>query len=452
VKGRLLQGDALERLRDLPDESVHCCITSPPYYGLRDYGTASWEGGDSDCDHLMPPAGSKSSGLGNYGNHMTPEVIEKIINVDRRMQYRDVCRRCGAKRIDQQIGLEQTPEEFVERLVGIFAEVKRVLRQDGTLWLNLGDSYARGAGDRKANYGRAAKGLVPPDGKDTRRQKGYAKEKDLLGIPWLVAFALRADGWYLRSEIIWHKPNPMPESVTDRPTNAHEKVFLFAKSARYYYDNEAIREDWTCDRDDMRTKGIRTGLGYLGTTGNLSNSETDAEFGAGARVNGETPTRRNKRNVWTITTKPFPDAHFATFPPDLVQPMVLAGASPQTCEECGAPWEREVEVAYENPGNRTTNGPRSEERKHQEHGTAGYKVRLERRSITTGWAPSCDHGQGGGRSTVLDPFAGSGTTLQVALELGRDAIGIELNPDYVGLAERRLSTVTPPLFPREALA
>lgn len=298
------QGDCLQVLQTLPDESVHCCVTSPPYFGLRDYG------------------------------------------------------------VDGQIGLEPTPQAYVEKLVAVFREVRRVLRDDGTLWLNLGDSYAAGGrgggmegeGGEKQRSNQGA--LLGP-----KRAPQGLKPKDLVGIPWMVAFALRADGWYLRQDIIWHKPNPMPEIVRDRCTKAHEYLFLLAKSERYYFDSEAMKEP---------------GVIPAGTKG----AKGSAERSAVAGVNARPPEYkvydgfRNKRSVWTVQTRPYKGAHFATYPPDLIRPCIMAG---------------------------------------------------------------CPVG-----GTVLDPFGGSGTTGHVALELGRKAVLIELNPKYVELMEQR-TNVTPGL-------
>ena len=249
-------GDCIESMKAMPAQSVHTCVTSPPYFGLRDYG------------------------------------------------------------MDGQIGLEDTPDAFVARLVDVFREVRRVLRDDGTLWLNLGDSYAGSGKGPSGNLGKShdernmthtkASSLVP-DG---------LKPKDLIGIPWRVAFALQADGWYLRQDIIWHKPNPMPESVTDRCTKSHEYVFLLSKGPRYYFDNEAIKEP-----------------AAESSLARLSQATLDQQAGS-ARVPGKTngnmkavgSDMRNKRSVWTVTTKPFKGAHFATFPPDLIEPCILAGA------------------------------------------------------------------------------------------------------------------------------
>jgi DNA modification methylase len=333
---RIIQGDCIEGLRTLPDASVHCCVTSPPYWGLRDYGH------------------------------------------------------------EGQIGLEATPEAYVARMVEVFREVRRVLRDDGTCWVNLGDSYAASG---LMNLG-SQKGLaaarerydgIPRNAANDSRMNGEAgsvsrslppglKPKDLVGIPWRVAFALQADGWWLRQDIIWHKPSCMPESVRDRCTKAHEYVFLLAKSERYYYDAFEIAEKAKNPRgfkyeggwEDMREHvepELRVQAGNCRTE-----NGTVPHFASG---HGEF---RNRRSVWTITTKPYSGAHFAVMPPDLVEPCIKAG-----CPEGG---------------------------------------------------------------TVLDPFAGSGTTLAVAAELGRSGIGCELNPEYIQLAEQRIakSKAKMPLF------
>lgn len=244
-------GDCLETLRRMPDGIVNTCVTSPPYFGLRDYGHAG------------------------------------------------------------QIGLEETPEQFIAKLVEVFREVRRVLRDDGTCWVNIGDSYAR----------NPAKGGSGPGGKNIAYSDSYSgaggagipsglKEKDLIGVPWMLAFALRADGWFLRSEVIWHKPNPMPESVTDRPTKAHEQIFLLSKSARYYFDGESIKEPATCDR--MRGPALHRDTVSTNGNGGLSRRELTED--------------RNKRSVWSVATTPYKGAHFATFPTELIEPCVMAGA------------------------------------------------------------------------------------------------------------------------------
>lgn len=335
-----LTGDALAL--PLLDRSVHCCVTSPPYFGLRDYGVAG------------------------------------------------------------QIGLEPTPDEFVARLVAVFREVRRVLVDDGTLWVNLGDSFWNCSPVRGCSSGAFEKeytGGKISDGPSARRSVANdagLKMKDLIGIPWMVAFALRADGWYLRSDIIWHKPNPMPESVTDRPTKAHEYLFLLSKSGKYHYDHAAIAEPQTVgnhprtviDNGPQETppgtpkhRGLRAsglvpkqdqagGRRYEGFNARWDASEDD----------GTAPKMRNKRDVWSIASQPFPDAHFATMPPELVRPCILAG-----CPKDGV---------------------------------------------------------------VLDPFGGAGTVPLVARQEGRRFVYNDLNPDYRRIAERRLDGVNhqPSLF------
>lgn len=263
---RILLGDVRSRLKELPDESVHCCVTSPPYFGLRDYGVAG------------------------------------------------------------QIGLEKTPDDYIAELVNVFREVRRVLRKDGTLWLNLGDSYNNadkwgGGGANTGKHTREPDG-TPASWKAVRRKwSGIGtKPKDLMMIPARVALALQADGWWLRSDIIWHKPNPMPESVTDRPTSAHEHIFLLAKSEKYWFDADAVREP--IDEDYLKA---RWG-GSLDRTGEngMSTIERSLPTGKSAQC-GVNPLGRNIRNVWTIATQPFSEAHFATFPPALVEPCIKAG-------------------------------------------------------------------------------------------------------------------------------
>ena len=335
-------GDCLETLRQIPDGTANTCVTSPPYFGLRDYGH------------------------------------------------------------DGQIGLEATPDEFIAKLVAVFREVRRVLRDDGTLWVNIGDSYARAGGTDKniSSTGKVGSTLRTLEQLPNRKQipPNGLKEKDLIGIPWMLAFALRADGWYLRNDIIWAKPNPMPESVTDRCTKSHEYIFLLSKSQKYYFDAGAIAEP-----ANLTGKGnantFRGGAyinnatfdnaagGNRTVSGNDTRSRRDgfkredskrAEVMLGQSVGMHRPDRdesewdtstRNKRSVWTVATKPYSKAHFATFPPELIEPCILAGAP------------------------------------------AG--------------------------GVVLDPFMGSGTTAQVAQNLGRQWIGCELNPAYAPLQNER---------------
>ena len=341
---RILPGDVRETLATLPAASVQTCVTSPPYWGLRDYGH------------------------------------------------------------DGQLGLEATPAEYVARMVEVFAGVWRVLRDDGTLWLNLGDSYAAqggahgGRGDNQAGVGAKVLHAVGAGDKAARTAPNGLKPKDLVGIPWMVAFALRADGWYLRSDIIWSKPNPMPESVTDRPTKAHEYLFLLSKSARYYYDAAAIREPYaasTLTQFDRAYEGEAT-KDYDGTgaqnPSDVKRRIVDKQRGHGRRhagfndrwdameKHGQITGGANKRSVWTVSTQPYRGAHFATFPEKLIEPCILAGSRPG--------------------------------------------------------------------DLVLDPFAGSGTTGAVSLRHGRSFVGCELNPAYIDLARTRIGNVAP-MFAQE---
>jgi len=353
----IIQADA--RHLPLADRSVNCCVTSPPYFGLRDYGTAKWEGGSAECDHARPRLGGNGPlSLVNGGGSDRDESA-------RLQQYRDTCAKCGATRIDAQIGLEPTPAAYVDEMVKVFREVRRVLRDDGTLWLNLGDSYSgsgKGAWDNK-NGGQKEVYIPDSDSPQALLPKvpHGLKPKDLIGIPWMVAFALRADGWYLRQDIIWAKPNPMPESVTDRCTKAHEYIFLLSKSAKYYYNAQAVQEDATSKKGGA-SFGKQNGK-EAAVAARMQSREYDRPI----------YTKRNRRSVWTVATKSYKGAHFATFPPKLIEPCILAGSP-----------------------------------------------------------------IGG---TVLDPFAGSGTTLRVTADNGRHAIGIELNPDYIALAHKRLAEV-----------
>jgi DNA modification methylase len=304
---RLIIGDCREKLRELADESVHCVVTSPPYWGLRDYGTAKWEGGDEDCEHTT-----------TRRDHNGEKQATSAGTSRDSLAGLSSCRRCGAQRIDSQLGLEQSPDEYLASMVAVFREVRRVLRKDGTCWINMGDSYAGAPNGRSAADTKAA-------GNDDRtfRDKpfntavGGLKPKDLCGIPWRLAFALQADGWWLRQDIVWSKPNPMPESVTDRCTKAHEYVFLLSKSARYYFDAEAIKEPTISENRAT----------FLGGTERLRKANI-CSGGLQPSDKGlirEQMNSRNKRSVWEIPSHAFREAHFATFPPALVEPCILAG-------------------------------------------------------------------------------------------------------------------------------
>lgn len=309
------QGDCREVMAAMEPESVHCVVTSPPYWGLRDYGTATWIGGDEGCDHLRPVENRNARPLGAFHGGSDDG------NDSREPAYKGTCGKCGAIRQDSQLGLEPTPEAYVENMVAVFREVKRVLRKDGTCWVNLGDSYAVNGGARTygSTDGATGRGNAPGG---PRRAPETLKPKDLVGIPWRVAFALQADGWYLRSDIIWAKPNPMPESVTDRPTKAHEYLFLLSKSPRYFYDADAVREANVGTFNDFPSHA-RIG----GGTGRPRYDTNGQAAGPSGHV-GTDPAGRNLRSVWTIATQPYPGAHFATFPEKLVEPCIKAGCPP----------------------------------------------------------------------------------------------------------------------------
>jgi DNA modification methylase len=353
---KILHGDALERLKELPDECVDCCITSPSYYGLRDYGTGKWEGGDENCDHIRSNTKSANSNTGHNNVSLgSGDAINK-----------ELCNKCGAIRIDKQIGLENTPEDYVAKLVDVFREVKRVLKPTGTLWLNLGDSYCNaihGTHTTKQTLAKEVNGTLIDK---LQLKHPVLKDKDLMGIPWRVAFALQADGWWLRQDIIWSKKNCMPESVKDRCTSSHEYIFLFAKKAKYYFDSKAIQETLLPSKENKYADEYR-----------------------------------NKRSVWEISVSSLREAHFATFPENLILPMIKSGSSEKgVCPDCGKPWIRVLD--------------------------------------SYSFIPTCKHNKEPVPSIILDPFFGSGTTGVLARKLGRNFVGIELNRKYITIAENRL--------------
>jgi len=384
---RLLTGDCRDVLATLPEASVHCVVTSPPYYALRSYL------------HAEHP--------------------------DKR----------------RELGSEATPAEYLAAMVEVFRAVRRVLRDDGTCWVNIGDSYSdggSGANKRQRNQPNENR-----DGTaDTKAQRGVlpavsdgAKPKDLLLMPARLALALQADGWWVRSDIIWHKPNPMPESCTDRPTSAHEHVFLLSKRARYFFDAEAVKEEGTIPAGTLGAKGSEERFGTPG----VNSRPPEYKVYSGTR---------NIRNVWTIPTHAYSDAHFATFPPALVERCVRAGTSERgCCAACGAPWVRTVEMTAEyralldsgkawrdnsgKPDGFTNRQP------------SDHPSNVPQKHITTGWRAGCQCDADVVPATVLDPFVGSGTTALVADRLQRHAIGIDLSIDYAAMAQRRLEADAP---------
>lgn len=454
---KIYVGDCRDVLKQLPEESVHCVVTSPPYFGLRDYGTAIWEGGDPGCDHspekrggrfAIPVSSKQASNAGSGTITVTSWDCP-----------------CGAVRVDNQIGLETDPGQYVEAMVDVFREVRRVLRQDGTCWLNLGDTYAANRSYQVID----SKNTDVGNTKASRVPSGL-KPKDLIGIPWRVAFALQADGWWLRSDIVWAKSNPMPESTTDRPTKAHEYIFLLAKSPKYFFDAEAIKEpaEWDRwgDQTNHKHQGSESAASWIkpkskeelqlrGTRGAGLNTDR-GDLGRGGFYDGK--GWRNPRSVWSMTTQGYAEAHFATFPEELPRRCIKAGTSEKgCCPDCGAPWVREMTEK---------SGGVSGDWKEHRAGDASVGVHAKPSGQkawdsyvppqTTGWRPGCfcgheygpggEFGGGGPRvpvpCVVMDPFGGAATTGLVARELGRRSVLIELSESYAKLAAKRLQQLS----------
>ncbi len=422
----LCQSDA--RTIPLTDRSVHCVICSPPYFGLRDYSTGRWEGGDDPaCDHS---AAIISKHGGWDGNNKNPDGTPRESRyAGTPSQMSRACRKCGARRIDRQIGLESSIEAYVDVMVRVFREVKRVLRDDGTLWLNMGDAYAQTTLRHRRDTADAdwSKSYGMIDNSYSTVFTGLAP-KNLLGMPWRVAFALQADGWVLRSDLIWAKANPMPESCRDRPTKSHEYLFLLSKKSTYFYDAEAVRED---NSETSHTGGqYRHSWKYE----SIGHGSSTSQMAVGIPIprNG-----RNLRSVLTLPTESWPGAHFATFPRKLVEPCIKAGSSERgCCPRCGAGWTRVMERGEQVEAGhvRGKNAAYCAER-----AVNGESIKRWT-SSTLGWHASCQcppHAPV--PAVILDPFAGSGTTLVVANALGRHAIGLDLSREYLtNQAQRRL--------------
>lgn len=395
---KILCGDVREQLKKIPAGSVQVCVTSPPYFGLRDYGTATWEGGDPACDHAIlrsdgtiPGQLSKSTLNGGKGGGAKLAATP--------MPFKSKCGRCGAMRIDRQIGVEESPQEYIDALVETFEQVRRVLRPDGTLWVNIGDSYS--SGGRKTTP--VTQSINKTNQKSLRmetrpRPADNLKPKDMICIPWMLGMQLRDAGWYLRRDIIWHRVNPLPESVTDRPTKAHEYILLLSKSPSYYYDRDAIAEPIAESSQERLSQDIENQTGsfraHAGVTGKpmmkamkacMSSPVGGAKYGDSddphhATKSGkpfELKEIRNKRDVWSLPGAGVREDHFAAFPEEIPETAIKAGSRPN--------------------------------------------------------------------DLVLDPFCGSGTTGFVALRLGRKFIGVELNPKFIKIAERRFVKAIPSL-------
>jgi DNA modification methylase len=407
----IYHGHVLDVLRQMPSRSAHCCVTSPPYWGLRDYATGTWEGGDPSCDHVKRYAvdAARTSMLGpkRLLGISLPETNSAYQATSR--QFAATCDKCGAKRIDNQIGSEETPEEFITTIVEVLSEVRRILRRDGTCWLNLGDTFLSSG--------------------------------NLCMIPARVALALQADGWVLRQDIIWYSPNKMPESVQNRCTKSHEHIFLLTQGTDYYFDNEAIKEP---AKSEYRSSDFIPKSDH-------DKASPSPPSATGASSNGRSDNLRNdkvnKRDVWVVPTKGYHGAHFATYSPELITPCILAGTSEYGgCAVCGAPYYRVVEktAAVEHGGPKGSGGDRNDDGRGQYAGRGGNEgVARNRngvtgsldgepaRTVTKGWAPSCSCNADTVGCTVIDPFVGSGTTPATAITLGRRGIGIDLSEEYL---------------------
>jgi DNA modification methylase len=434
----ILQGSCLELMRGLPENSIQTVITSPPYFGLRNYGTDPqiW-GGSKECEHDWGVTQPRR--LRTEHDVKNPESIQlHNTGANHGLPTTSTCVKCGAWR--GELGLEPTPELFVEHLVWIFREVRRILREDGTVWLNIADSYWAGKGQsgqgdsgyqeereslNRGHHQIAGKGLTrPQDGRHST-----IKPKDLCLVPQRLAIALQADGWYVRSEVIWSKRNCMPESVTDRPTRSHEQIWLLTKSRNYYYDIDAIREPHA----ETSLKRIERPLTLS------SNVE-----GRAINTEGETDMKRfchpagaNCRTVWHMSTTQFRGKHYAGYPLDLPKRCILAGTSAHgRCAECGTPWRRDTETVSLERFDLDPADPRYRPSRYD----VKYKnVGMRYSQVTDkGWAKDCDCATDAVLPClVLDPFNGSGTTGLVALQNGRSYIGLELNPEYVQMTKER---------------
>lgn len=421
---RVHVGDIRDLAPRLEKGSVNCIVTSPPYLGLRDYGTARWEGGDAGCDHV-----ARYHPQGRTGQRSDRSYTQAT------KEYRDICGKCGARRVDRQIGLEANISDYIETLVGVFRALRPALRDDGTLWVNLGDSYSAGGNGGGATTKQASNvgSHLPP-----KRVPGFPP-KCLLMVPARFALAMIDDGWVLRSQIRWCKRAAMPESVTDRPTSAVEEIFLFAKTGHYWYDAEAVKEP-NAEGAVARFAGnpaITRGDKYRGMDGQTAAA---AAFSMPEWL----PTGRNARNFMLLGPEPFADAHYATFPSSIPRFAIRAGCPPRVCARCGTPWKRLVERETVPKEKRTGRGWLAgiAGQDNWESGTpthSGLGNDDAHVSTTLGWAPTCAHEDAGFvPGTVLDPFMGSGTTAMVAVEEGRRWLGIDLDERAVEWCRQRL--------------
>ena len=442
---KIYNGDCLEVLKTLPDNSVDCVVTSPPYWGLRDYGTATWEGGDVNCNHVRD---NKITDNCNTG-----QINLKEIGCGDSI-YKDICKKCGAKRIDKQLGLESTFTEYINKLCNIFDEIKKVLKPTGTCFVNLGDTYG-GSGNgswdapieiRGKQYRKTCnldqEYLGPP-----RKTNDFSKS--LLQIPSRFAIEMCNRGWILRNELIWHKPNCMPNSVKDRFTVDFEKMFFFVKNRKYYFEQqyEPFSESYL---KEMRPMGVLRERMYENSKYKMDAAPSQFKKPANLERNETNLIGRNKRCVWKIKTKPFNEAHFAVYPEALCKTPIQAGCPLYVCSKCGKPREIIIERSS------------ISEEYHKENEKQHYKllsqINLSKTSALrisgnkyNDWKVAnpdkflgytdCGCGAEFIPGIVLDPFFGSGTTGVTALKLNRNFVGIELNPEYIEIAQKRINQI-----------
>lgn len=509
---KIICGDTLQTLKTFPDECISMVLTSPPYYGLRDYGTATWQGGEASCDHKLPskikdyqgdwerPSREEFSKIGvllkcavcgeefkgkKGQKFCSTKCLNTLSNEQRtkaQAEFIKTCSRCGAIRIDKQLGLESTPEEYIAKMKAIMLEIKRMLRKDGTVWWNMGDTYSGGGG---GNYGSGLS--VASDHKqhitNIRNKPAFIKKypaKNLMMMPERFAFMMLDIGFTLRNKIIWQKPNPMPSSVKDRFTTTWEYVYLFSKSKKYYFDLDAVRKphkkstfnrvkykkdsrsrenpfvlshQWSQERklnplgknpgDVLKDWGDQSKGG--GTPEKLKHGFSLREFyeqGHAEFRYYRHPLGKNPGDFWSITTQPFKGAHFAVFPEKLCETPIKAGCPKAICNKCGKPRVRIIEkgeLIPVNPRGKSTAGP-----KYNKFDQVGWdetwKPGYAYQNKTIGFT-DCGCKVGFSPGIVLDPFAGSGTACLVAKKLGRNYIGIDLKPEYCEMARARLNKI-----------
>jgi DNA modification methylase len=446
---RIITAHVLEGLAQLEDESVHCVVTSPPYYGLRDYGIEPrvWGGDRNGCAHEWNGETVTAETSENvHWQHQTGgggrnRFAKSGTSADQARTFKTIgrgsCLHCSAWR--GSLGLEPTLDLYLDHMVEVFCEVRRVLRKDGTVWLNIGDSYCASPAGNKTQTAFAAEkgGQYRSDNyrQDVRRNFGNLKPKDLMLIPSRLAIRLCDDGWWVRSDIAWCKKAPMPESCTDRPTSAWEHVFLLTKSAKYFYDAEAVKEDSEYPDDNRKARQRPEDYAaMMGPGGQIRAAINPA--------NAQTYPKRNLRNFWLLGPEPFPEAHFATFPTEIPRRAILAGTSERgVCPKCGAPWERVTARAKQPTAYAAVKYDESDPRFRTKR-NMGQRYQDEANANpveTIGWRPTCSCAAGDPvPATCCDPFLGAGTTALVADRLGRHCIGIELSPQYAEMSERRL--------------